>query len=150
MIGIILLVTTHYGSRRRQYMIHVQSVGVFQTVEATVYGKLLDLRAHHMTVQTKALISVSAVHPPLGIQLRVLAATAMAVWTMSAAPASIGQFLLAATSHAACTSSAMAVSVRRTASVGRTASQSVVSKNQNNSIRVSMCPSLARACGHGL
>lgn len=103
-----------------------------------------------MTIQIKEYHSVSAVHPPLGIQLRVFAAATVGHWNMSATTAAIGQFLLTATKPTARTSSAMAVSIWRAAAIGRTASRSVVSKNQNNSISESVCPSVARAYGREL
>ena len=131
-IRVLLLQTTPVGNQIRRYMIHVQQVGVFRTEKAPEYGTQQDLRKHHMTVQTKALISASAVHPLHGILLRVIATAAMGHWAMSATTATIGQLLLTATTHSACTSSTMALSVRRDTSIGRTASRSVVSKNQND------------------
>ena len=150
MIGIILLVTTRYGSRRRQSMIHVQSVGVFQTVDSMASGTQQDLRIHHMTDQTREYHLVSLLRPLHGILLRVFATAALGRCSMSATTAAIGQLPLTATTRTNCTTLAMAVSIRGTAAVGRAASQSVVSKNQNNLISVSMCPSVARAYGHAL
>ena len=146
-IQVLLLQTTPVGSQIRQYMIHVQLVGVFQTVEAAVYGKLLDLRIHHTTVQIGEFPSVSVVHPLHGILLRVIAAAAVGRWTLSAATAPIGQLLLAAATRTAWSSSTVA-SARWAATIARAACQSVVSKNQNNLISVSICPSVARANGH--
>ena len=148
MIPVPLQLTTLVGNHLRLSTILVHQVGVFLTVEVMAYGKLQDSQTRHVIAQMKEYHSVSAVHPPLGIQLRVLARTAKGRCTMSAASATIGQFLLTAAAHASCTSTTMAMSIRRAAAVGRWASQSVASKNQSNSISESVCPSVARAYGH--
>ena len=75
-IRVLLLPPTPVGSQIRQYMIHVQQVGVFQTVEAPEYGTQQDLRIHHMTVQTREYHLVSVLRPLHGILLRVIAAAA--------------------------------------------------------------------------
>ena len=91
-----------------------------------------------MIAQIKEYHSVSAVHPPLGIQLRVGAASLMGRCTMSAATAAIGRLLLAMTTLTTCSSTTMATSVRRAAAVARAVFLSVVSKNQNNLISGSL------------
>jgi hypothetical protein len=119
----------------------------------TVCGQQLKVRPRIiqevMMTQTKewTFQVISATLQPSGTLLLVVASAAMGHWVMLAATASVGQLLLTATTHAACTSSAMAMSIRRATSIGRTATQSVVSKNQNNSISESVCPSVARAYG---
>lgn len=139
MIGIIQVIPqqmTPVGSHLRLSTILVHQVGVFLTVEVMAYGKLQDSQIRHMTIQMKEYHSVSAVHPPLGIQLRVIAATTMGHWNLSASTAAIGQFLLTAATHTACTSTAMAVSVRRATAIGRTATRSVVSKKAQMAVQM--------------
>lgn len=51
---------------------------------------------------------------------------------MSATAASIGLLLLAVTARTTCTSTTMATSSRRTDTIARSATLSVVSENQNN------------------
>ena len=82
-------------------------------------------------VQSKGFLSASHHLPQLGILLRVIATTAMAVSTMTVATAAIGLPLLTATTRSACTSTAMAASIRLTTAVARTVAQSAVSKNNS-------------------
>ena len=79
----------------------------------------------------------SAVLPPSGTLLRVIASTTMAVSAMSAATATIGLLLLTFTTPAACASAAVAASVRRTATVARAGYRSVVSKSSTKSLSFS-------------
>ena len=132
MIGITHRVTTPVGPPHQaisQYTTHVQPVGVFQMVVVMVYGQRQDLVPEHTIGQMEGCLSSSHHLPQLGILLRVVATTTMAVSTMSVAAAAIGLPLLSATARTSCTSTAMAASIRLTAAVARTASQSVVSKN---------------------
>ena len=70
---------------------------------------------------------------PSGTLFLVVAATATAVCTVSATPATIGLLLLAATTTRAAWASAAMTAIRRATAIERTVTQSVVSKNQNNS-----------------
>ena len=103
-----------------------------------VYGQREDLMILHTIVQMKGCLSAYHLLLQLGILLRVIAATSMAVCTMSVAAVTIGQHLLAATTTAcaSCSSTAMATSIRRTTTTAREVNQSVASKNQNNLISV--------------
>ena len=131
----ILQQTTPVGPpliKPSQYTTHVQPVGVFLTEVVMVYGQRQDLVPQHTTVQIKGCLSASHHLPQLGILLRVIAATTMAVSTVSVTAASIGLPLLTATTRTACTSTSMETSCRRlTATIARTASQSAVSKNNS-------------------
>ena len=82
---------------RNQYTTHVLPVGEFLTEVVMVYGERQDFMILHTTVQMKEYLSASHLLQKLGILLRVIATTAMAVWTMLAAAAAIGLPLLAAT-----------------------------------------------------
>ena len=84
----------------------------------------------------KEYLSASRLLQKLGILLRVVATTAMAVSTVSVTSATIGLLLLTVTGRIACTSTTMAASVRRPTTIARTVNLSVVSKNQNNLISV--------------
>ena len=84
-----------------------------------------------MTIQIKEYHSVSAVHPPLGILLRVIATTATAVSAVSATTATVGLCRLAATTRTTCTSTTMATSIRRTSTIARSGRLSVVPENHN-------------------
>lgn len=70
----------------------------------------------------------SAMPPPYGILLRVVATTTMRCWTVSATSASIGQLLLTITSLTTCASAGMATSIHPTTTVGLPGLGSVVSK----------------------
>ena len=96
-----------------------------------VYGQRQDLVPQHTTVQIEGYLSASHHLPQLGILLRVIAPTALAVSAVSVATATIGLPLLAATTRTACPSSAMATSIRLAAAIARTATQSAVSKNNS-------------------
>ena len=88
MIGVIPLVTTLYGllqTRPSRFTIHVQPVGVYLTVAAMAFGQRPDLLIKHTIVQTKECRSASVHLQQLGTLLRVIAAAAMSVSTMSAA-----------------------------------------------------------------
>ena len=76
-------------------------------------------------------LSASHLLPQLGILLRVIATTTMAVSSMSVTAASIGLPLLAASARTTCSSTTMATSVRLAATLARSATQSVVSKNNS-------------------
>ena len=123
---------------------HVQPVGVFLMEEAMVSGQ-----RHVVQVQTSTTLTTapkkawtspasSAQHPPSGILLRVVATTTMAVSAVSATSATIGLLLLTVTftTPTTCTSTTLAASMRRAATIARTAGRSVVSKNQNSLISV--------------
>ena len=114
-----------------QYATHVQPVGVFLTEVVMVYGQRQDVIILHTTVQIEGCLSASHHLPQLGILLRVIATTSMAVSAMSVSAATIGLPLLAATSRTTCTSTTMVTSIRRTASIARTVNLSVVSKNNS-------------------
>ena len=144
MIGITHRVTTHYGLlliRPNQFTTHVLPVGVFLTEGVMVYGQRQDLVPQHTIVQMKEYLSASHHLPQLGILLRVVAATVMAVsavsaTTATATTATIGLLLLTITTRTTYTSATLAASIRRAATFARTATLSVVSKNQNNLISV--------------
>ena len=146
---------TIVGSHLRRFTTHVHKVGVFRAKIVMVFGQLrlalrhLLMMTHYTTAATRERTSPagSALQVQSGTLLRVIATATMGHCTMSATSAAIGRLLLPVSSHGTCTSTAMAVSVRWTAAIGRTASLSVVSKNQNNSISESVCPSVARAYG---
>ena len=130
----ILQQTTPVGPPHQaisQYTTHVQPVGVFQMVETMVYGRRRDLVTEHTIVQMKGFLSASHHLPQLGILLRVFATAAMAACSMSVTSAAIGLPLLAATTRTAWASTTMAASIRLTTTIARTASQSVVSKNNS-------------------
>ena len=132
----ILQPTTPVGPHQKavsQYTTHVQQVGVFQMVVVMVYGQRQDLVAQHTTVQIGECLSASHHLPQLGILLRVIAAAAMAVSTVSVTSATIGLPPLAASMRTLCISATMATSICLAATIARTASRSVVSKNQNKS-----------------
>ena len=114
-----------------QYTTHVQPVGVFLTEVVMVYGQRQDFLIPHTTVQIEGFLSASHHLPQLGILLRVIAPTALAVSAVSVATATIGLPLLTATSRTTCTSPAMATSIRLTTTIARAASQSAVSKNNS-------------------
>ena len=126
--------TTPVGPPRQaisQFTTHVQPVGVFLTEVVMVYGQRQDLVPQHTTVQMKEYLSASHHLPQLGILLRVIATTAMAVSAMSVTTATVGLPLLAATTRTAWTSATMAASVRLTTTLARAAAQSAVSKNNS-------------------
>ena len=128
--------TTPVGPHQKavsQSTTHVHQVGVFLTEVVTVYGQRQDLIPQHTTVQIKGCLSASHHLPQLGILLRVIAPTALAVSAVSVATATIGLPLLTvtATSRTTCTSPAMATSIRLTTTIARAASQSAVSKNNS-------------------
>ena len=130
----ILQPTTPVGPpliRASQYTTHVQQVGVFLMAETMVYGQRQDLVPQHTIVQMKGFLSASHHLPQLGILLRVFATTALAVSTVSVTTAPIGLPLLAASTRTSCTSTSVATSIRLTTTIARTASQSVVSKNNS-------------------
>ena len=130
----ILQQTTPVGPHQKavsQSTTHVHQVGVFLTEVVTVYGQRQDLIPQHTTVQIKGCLSASHHLPQLGILLRVIAPTALAVSAVSVATATIGLPLLTATSRTTCTSPAMATSIRLTTTIARAASQSAVSKNNS-------------------
>ena len=135
MIGITHRVTTHYGLlliRPNQFTTHVLPVGVFLTEVVMVYGQRQDLMILRTTVQMEEYLSASHHLPQLGILLRVVAATTVAVWAVLATAAAIGLPLLTATiatTRTAWTSATMATSIRRTAALARAVDLSVVSKN---------------------
>ena len=128
MIGVIPLVTTLYGllqTRPSRFTIHVQPVGVYLTVAAMAFGQRPDLLIKHTIVQKKECRSASVHLQQLGTLLRVVAATTLAVSTVSAAAATTGLLLLAVTVRTTCTSTAVASSVRRTSTIEQTVRQSV-------------------------
>ena len=130
----ILQPTTPVGPPHQaisQYTTHVQLVGVFQMVVVMVYGQRPDFIIPHTIVQMEGFLSASHLLPQLGILLRVIATTTMAVSAMSVTAATIGLPLLAATTRSTCTSAAMAASIRLTSAIARAATQSVVSKNNS-------------------
>ena len=114
-----------------QYTTHVQPVGVFLTEVEMVYGQRRDLMILHPIGQIEGYLSASHHLPQLGILLRVLATTTMAVSAVSVTSATIGLPLLTATTRTTWASAALATSFRLAASVARMASQSVVSKNNS-------------------
>ena len=100
--------------------------------ETMVYGQRQDLMILHTTVQIKEYLSASHLLQKLGILLRVLAATAVAVWAMLATTAAVGLPLLTAAiaaARTACTSTTVAASIRRATTIARAVYLSVVSKN---------------------
>ena len=96
-----------------------------------VYGQSQDWVPHYTTVQMGECLSVYHLLPQHGILLRVVATATLAVSAVSVATASIGLPLLTATTRAAWTSPTMAVSICLANTVARTATQSVVSKNNS-------------------
>ena len=142
-IGITLAavpLTTPVGSPARQSTILALQVGEFRTAEAAVSGQKLSVQAvpgqiHPIGIQrTKEWTFPqqirSWVRPvPSGILLRVIATTAVAASTMSVTTATIGLPLLVAYTRTSCPSTTVAASGRITTAFARTASQSVVSKN---------------------
>ena len=90
-------------------MTHVRQVGVFQMVEATVYGLRHVVQVQSSTTPTTAptkawIFPASSVLPlPSGTLLRVFATPSMAVSTMSAAAAAIGLRRLASTAASSAT-----------------------------------------------
>ena len=81
----------------------------------------------------KVFLSASAVLQPLGILLRVIAATPVGRCTMSAAMATIGQLLLAVTTLTACASATVAASIHPAATIERSGLASVASKSDSDS-----------------
>ena len=110
-------------------MTHVHQVGVFPMAETMVYGQMQDLMILHTTVQMKEYLSASHLLQKLGILLRVLAATAMAVSTMSVTTATVGLPRLSAAPPIAWASATMAASIRLDPTIARPVVLSVVSKN---------------------
>ena len=123
-----------------RFTTHVQPVGVFPTVAAMVSGQRPVLTILPTTAQTKVYRSVSVLLQLRGTQLRVIAATIINIWTLSATVAAIGLRRLIATKATSapttCTSATMATSIRADTTIARTVTQSVASKNQNNLISV--------------
>ena len=131
---VIKLPTTPVGlhqTKPSQSTTHVHQVGVFLTEVVMVYGQRQDLLVLNTIVQIREYLSVYHLLQKLGILLRVIATITMAVSSMSVTTATVGRPLLAATARTPCTST-MAASFRRSATLARTATQSAVSKNQNN------------------
>ena len=125
----MFLPTTPVGPHQKavsQSTTHVHQVGVFPMAETMVYGQRQDLMILHTTVQMKEYLSAYHLLQQLGIQLRVIATSTLAVSEMSATTATIG--LPLPTSRTACTSTTMASSLRRTTTIARTVYLSVVSK----------------------
>lgn len=120
--------------RKSQFMTHVLQGGACLMVEVMVYGQRQGLLILH--TMAAGYLSVSVLLQQHGILLRVLAATPAAVSALSEASATIGLLLLTITARTACASATMAASFRRTTTIARTVSLSVVSKNQNNLISV--------------
>ena len=103
---------------------------MFPMEETMAFGQRPDLMIKHTIVQTKECRSVSVHLQQLGTLLRVVAAAAMAVSTVSAnTAAATGLLLLSVTPRTTCASAAMATSVRRSAALEHSVRQSVASKN---------------------
>ena len=102
-----------------------------------VYGQRQDLMILRTTVQMEEYLSASHHLPQLGILLRFIAPTTVAISPMSVTSAAIGLLLLTI----ACLSptvtmsirraTTMATSIRRAAAFARTVTLSVVSKNNS-------------------
>ena len=128
--------TTPVGPHQKavsQFTTHVLPVGVFLMEIGMVYGQRQDLMILHTTVQMKEYLSASHLLQKLGILLRGVISTTVAVSTMSVATATIGLPLLTATARTPWASTTLAASIRRTPTIARTVYLSVVSKNQNKS-----------------
>ena len=97
------------------------------------YGQNPVFQKQPMTISMKVFLSASAVLQPLGILLRVIAATPVGRCTMSSAMATIGQLLLAVTTLTACASATVAASIHPAATIERAGLGSVASKSDSDS-----------------